>query len=319
MIASVRADLQGELAALDDRIAAELNSEVPLLGQIGMDLISAGGKRIRPRMALLTARLLDAPADAGQTAALAVELLHTASLLHDDLIDESDTRRGQAAAHRLYGNSVSVMAGDFLLARVLRVLAVTDDASFTRLLADTAAVICEAEVRQYQLAESGESSLDEYIRVIDGKTGALFVAACHGVALLAGAPEAQADALHEFGLRYGRAFQMRDDYLDLLGDPQRLGKPAGNDLAEGKATLPVLLLLEAGVSEAADILERRAVQDGDRARMAELVRQHGAAARTEEAIDHELQLARDALQLFPASPARERMLEMAAGSSQRSA
>lgn len=304
--------IDDDLDAFDARLARELESDVQLLGDIGLDLIRAGGKRIRPRLALLTARLLGTSADHGLTVALSVEMLHTASLLHDDLIDDADTRRGSEAAFRRYGNSVSVMAGDFLLARTLRVLARNGNMEFVEMMAETAAVICEAEVRQFQAAETQEYSFDTYLQVIDGKTASLMAAATAGVAVLSGAPADALAALREFGLRYGRAFQLRDDFLDLMSDARSLGKPVGNDLGEGKATWPTLLLLDAGVDEARLILERRAREPGDVERMVALVREHGADIRTERYIAEQLELATRALDVFPASPERHALLELAA-------
>ncbi len=311
--------LDRDLQLFDEQLEAELRSDPGLLGDIGVSLIKAGGKRIRPRLALLAARLLEAEESDGFAVAMAVEMLHTASLLHDDLIDESDTRRGQVAAHRRFGNSISVMAGDFLLARVLRVLARTGNHDFTMLMSDTAAAIVEAEILQYQLAETEGYSFDSYLRVIDGKTAVLISAALEGVAVLADAPPGARAALREFGLRYGRAFQLQDDYLDLFASERELGKPVGNDLREGKATWPVLLLLQGGNSEAAAILARRAEEPGDVGRMVELLRESGAAAATLERVNEEARNARAALAAFPASDARDELMKLAATENERAA
>ena len=303
----------------DEQLEAELRSDPALLGDIGTSLIHAGGKRIRPRLALLTARLLATEESHGFAVAMAVEMLHTASLLHDDLIDESDTRRGQVAAHRRHGNSISVMAGDFLLARVLRVLARTGNHDFTMLMSDAAAAIVEAEILQYQLADTEEYSFESYLRVIDGKTAVLISAALEGVAVLADVPAGTRAALREFGLRYGRAFQLQDDYLDLFASEQELGKPVGNDLREGKATWPVLLLLQSGNREAAAILARRAAEPGDVGRMVELLRESGAADATLDRVNEESGLARAALAVFPESDARSVLMELAATENERAA
>lgn len=310
--------LSADLTRFDEYLEAELRSDPELLGQIGLELIQAGGKRIRPRLALLAAQLLGADERHGLAVAVTVELLHSASLLHDDLIDESETRRGQEAAYRRFGNSISVMAGDYLLARVLRVLARTGNHEFTMLMSDVAAAICEAEIRQFQIAQSADYSFSQYLSVIDGKTAELISAALEGVAILAGAGETERRALREFGMRYGRAFQLQDDYLDLLADGEQLGKPVGNDLSEGKATWPVLLLLEQGNSEAAAIVERRAAEAGDTSRMAQLVREAGAAEATLERIAEESRLAADALSVFPPSAARSALLELAGAEAARS-
>lgn len=310
--------MAAELARFDEYLEAELHSDPELLGRIGLELIQAGGKRVRPRFALLASRILGTDEEHGLAVAVAVELLHTASLLHDDLIDESDTRRGQVAAHRRFGNTVSIMAGDFLLAKVLKVLARTGNHDFTMLLSDAATAICEAEIRQYQVAQSGEYSFSSYLSIIEGKTAVLFSAAVEGVAILADVSPEERAALKDFGLHYGRAFQMQDDYLDLLADEAALGKPVGNDLVEGKVTWPVLLLLEQDNNEAAAIVERRASHEGDVGRMARLVRESGAAEATLARIAEESRLAAEALSRFPESEARSQLLELAGTETARS-
>jgi octaprenyl-diphosphate synthase len=302
--------ISDDLKQFDRKLESELSSDIAVLGDIGLELIRAGGKRLRPSLSFLTARLLSASREDGMRVALAVELLHTASLLHDDLIDDAETRRGHTAAFRQYGNALSVMAGDFMLARVLRLLAVTNEPELTLLLADTAAAICEGEVLQFQLAAAGTSSFESYRRVIDSKTGVLIAAALEGVAILAGVDDARRSALRKYGLHFGRAFQLQDDYLDLLGDPASLGKPTGGDLREGKATYPVLLLLDQGVSEAAAILERRAAEAGDVERMASLVRQHGADEATRAEVMREADTAIQALAAFPESAARNELMKL---------
>src|SRR5690625_1159836 len=319
MTDSARTVLSADLDEFDERLAAELTSDPGLLGDIGRNLIQAGGKRIRPRLALLAGTLLGAGGDEGMTVAMAVEMLHTASLLHDDLIDESATRRGQETTHRRFGNTVSVMAGDFLLARVLRLLALTGNNDFTLLMSEVAATVCEAEIRQYQLAENGDYSFEGYLKVIDGKTAVLISAAVEGVAILAGRPGSERLALREYGMRYGRAFQLRDDWLDLMADPATLGKPAGSDLREGKATWPVLLLLERGDSEAREILMRRAQRSGDAERMARLLQESGAAASTLGRIREEADAAVAALAVFPDSPAKSALAALAAAEADRTA
>lgn len=296
--------IAADLRRFEERLPKELTSNVAFIEAIGEDLVAAGGKRLRPSLAFLTGKLLAADDEASMQVALAVELLHSASLLHDDLIDDADTRRGSEAAFKRYGNVVSVMSGDFMLARVLGLLARSGSAAFTGLMSETAAAICEGEVLQFQVASLADYSYDNYRRVIDGKTAALLAAACEGVALLAGADDHHIAALRAFALAYGRAFQMQDDYLDLLGSAERLGKPIGGDLREGKATYPVLvLILDHGLDEARAILERRAGRQGDVERMIELIRQHGADDTARRQIGAEAEAALAALTAFPPSPA----------------
>lgn len=303
--------IQGDLREFEERLGLELRSDVAFIEAIAGELAAAGGKRLRPSLAFLAGRLLDAPPEAAMRVALAVELLHSASLLHDDLIDDAETRRGAEAAFRRYGNVVSVMSGDFLLARVLGLLAQADEAEFTLLMSRTAARICEGEVLQFQMATLETYSFDTYRRIIEGKTAVLLAAALEGVAILAGAPAERREALREFGMAYGRAFQMQDDTLDLLGDEARLGKPVGGDLREGKATFPVLALLEDGVEEVRTVLRRHASGLGDVDRVADLVRRHGADRRTRERIVEEAERAVRLLEVFPPGPARSALASLA--------
>ena len=289
--------IQDDLNRFETQLAKELRSSVAFIEAIGEDLVSAGGKRLRPSLAFLAGKLLGADPSATMRVALAVELLHSASLLHDDLIDDADTRRGHEAAFRRYGNVVSVMSGDFMLARVLGLLARSQSSEFTALMSQTAAQICEAEVLQFQMATLETYSLENYFSIIEGKTAVLFAAALEGVAMLSGANQEEQKALRQFGLTYGYAFQMRDDYLDLLGDPKTLGKPVGGDLREGKATYAVLMLLE--VEEVRTILRRHASQDGDVARVQALIGEHDADVETKERIVQEVERAKASLGVFP--------------------
>ena len=293
------------LEEFEEALAEELRSDVGFIQAIGDDLVSAGGKRLRPTLALLTGRLTDCDPEKAITAALAVELLHSASLLHDDLIDDAATRRGAQSAFLRYGNVVSVMSGDFMLARVLGLLARSGSEEFIRLMAHAAAALCEGEVLQFQTATLQDWSFAGYRRIIEGKTAELMAAATEGVGLLAGVDSEQRGALRRFAMAYGRAFQLRDDYLDLLGDPAQLGKPIGGDLREGKATYPVLLVvLEEGNEEARTILMRHGGSDGDVERMIALVREHDADERTRQLIAEETDDALAELSVFPESAAR---------------
>ena len=306
------------IADFENRLRSELRSDVAFIEAIGDDLVRAGGKRLRPTLAFLAGDLVGADPESTMAAALAVELLHAASLLHDDLIDDAETRRGAVAAFRRYGNVVSVMSGDFMLARVLGLLAGSGSAAFTRLMAETAARICEGEVLQFQAATLETYDRDVYLRVIDGKTAVLLATALEAPALLAGAPVAERDALRRFGMAYGRAFQMQDDLLDLLGDPAELGKPVGGDLREGKATLPVLELLEAGIAEPRAILRRHAREPDDVERVVALVRDHGIDATARAAIVREARAAIASLDAFAPSPARDALAGLARREIERS-
>lgn len=255
--------------------------------------------------------MIGGASDDATTVALSVELLHSASLLHDDLIDDSSTRRGTQAAFIRYGNVVSVMSGDFMLARVLGLLARSGNVEFIALMARAAAALCEGEVLQFQVATLQDWSFDTYRRVIEGKTAELFAAATEGVGMLSAASAAERAALRDFGLAYGRAFQMRDDHLDLLGDSAVLGKPTGGDLHEGKATHAVLqLILDHDSDEARAIVSRHASVDGDVERMIRLVREAGADLESRAAIVAECERAESALDAFAPSPARDALVAL---------
>ncbi|BDP41055.1 octaprenyl-diphosphate synthase [Deinococcus aetherius] len=305
-------------AAFEARLREVLRSRVEFIELIGEDLVMAGGKRARPTVTYLAAQALGADAAhphwPGVTdLAACVELLHSASLLHDDLIDDADTRRGQQAAFRRFGNVVSVMSGDFMLSRLLMLLAgLPGSAPLVRAFGETASLVCEGEVLQFQVAAYADYSLGNYLDVIHGKTAALVELAASSPALLLGAPGEEHAALATFGREYGLAFQMRDDLLDLAGDEDTLGKPVGGDLREGKATLPVLLLLDSPQQkEVRDVLARRAAAEGDVARVRDLALATGAVDATREEIGRRVALAVDALGALPPSEARDALATLA--------
>lgn len=304
-------------AAFEARLREVLRSRVEFIELIGEDLVAAGGKRARPAVTFLAAQALGAsPQDPNWEAvadlAVCVELLHSASLLHDDLIDDADTRRGQPAAFRRFGNVVSVMSGDFMLSRLLTLLAgMPQGGALTRAFGVAASQICEGEVLQFQVAAYADYRLEHYLDVIHGKTAALVELAAFSPALLLEAPEVQRAALATFGREYGLAFQMRDDLLDLTGEEATLGKPVGGDLREGKATLPVLYLLDGPHgAEVREVLERRAARPGDIERVRELAWSQGAAERTREEICRRAHLAVKALEALPPSEARQALANL---------
>ena len=298
------------LAEFEKQLSERLVSSVDFISAIAEDLVTAGGKRLRPKLAFLTADLLSVKDTDALNVAVAVELLHSASLLHDDLIDDSETRRGREAAFKRYGNIVSVMSGDFMLAKVLGVLAETNNPAFTTLMSDSASQICEGEVLQFQAASLETHSLETYYTIIEGKTAALFAAAIEGVAILAGVETKKRQALSDFAWSYGRAFQMRDDYLDLLGDEETLGKPIGGDLKEGKATFAVLKLFDFS-SEARDIVMRHAANDDDINRMLELIKEYKTDDLARAQISLEVEKAISALDIFPDSIAKSQLQKLA--------
>jgi octaprenyl-diphosphate synthase len=308
--------------ALERRLHELVQSDVEFIQLIGEDLVNAGGKRARPQLVFLAARALghsqNNPDARELDFAACIELLHSASLLHDDLVDDAETRRGHEAAFRHYGNAVSVLSGDYLLSRLMEILAGfgNDAASYVQLVARTARQICEGEVLQFQVAALETYSFENYQTIITGKTAALAAAACKGAAMLSGSSLETVAALELYGLEYGRAFQIQDDLLDLTSSAEKLGKPIGGDLREGKATLPVLYLFEAGVQEARDIIARRASRDGDVELMRDLANQsiqHGknAIELCKLEILRRCEIAVAALSTLPASPAKKILEELA--------
>jgi octaprenyl-diphosphate synthase len=311
--------IKAQMNALETRLREVVRSDVEFIELIGEDLLDAGGKRARPQLVFLAGRALGLNDPREIDYAAVIELLHSASLLHDDLIDNADTRRGKEAAFRRYGNVVSVMSGDYLLARLMLILADFGDNAheFVRLIGHTSRTVCEGEVLQFQVAALGTYNLPDYFKIITGKTASVVAAATKGAALLARAEPRVVEALETFGLEYGRAFQIQDDILDLMSSEKAIGKPVGGDLREGKATLPVLYLLEQGIEEARDILERRASNDGDVERMRQLVSQHRTDEKSRLELRHRVENAIAALEVLPLSPARRALEDLAAKESQR--
>ncbi|QNN46024.1 polyprenyl synthetase family protein [Thermomonas brevis] len=256
-----------DMAAMDALIRRRLASDVVLINQIAEYIIGAGGKRLRPMLLLLTAGALSdaqgkgGSGDAHQLAAV-VEFIHTSTLLHDDVVDESDLRRGRKTANAVWGNAASVLVGDFLYSRSFQLMVELERMDVQQILADTTNMIAEGEVLQLLHVRNPDTDEAAYLRVIERKTAILFAAATQLGALLAGADAATQQALHDYGLNLGYAFQIADDVLDYASDAVTLGKNLGDDLAEGKATLPLIHAM--AHSDAATRAElRRIVEHGD--------------------------------------------------------
>jgi octaprenyl-diphosphate synthase len=311
--------IKPQMALLETRLRQLVQSEVEFIELIGEDLLDAGGKRARPQLVFLAAKALESQDPRLVDFAAVIELLHSASLLHDDLIDDADTRRGKETAFKHYGNVVSVMSGDFLLSKLMIMLADfgSQSAEFVRLIGNTSRTICEGEVLQFQVAALGTYSIPNYFSIITGKTASLVAAATKGAALLSGAAPEVVLALETFGLEYGRAFQIQDDILDLMSDERTIGKPIGGDLREGKATLPVLYLLEREIEEAREILERRAAQPTDVERMRALVTLHKADQEARLEMRRRSENAVRALEALPNSPAKSALEALAMRETER--
>jgi octaprenyl-diphosphate synthase len=314
---NLAAELEADLLAFETALSQELASDVQLLRRIVVDLVGSGGKRLRPRLSFLAARAVDLERGATEVA-LVSELIHSATLLHDDLVDHAHTRRGKPAAFQRYGTGASVLTGDYLLARAVGVLARIGEIRLVPMVAAAARSLAEMEIFQVELTTRAKVAPADYYRIIAGKTGGLFAFAAEAPAVLARAPLSQRQALHDFGLEYGLAFQMRDDYLDLMGDPELLGKPVGGDLREGQPTLVTIELAQRAPQAAGPILARRGSEPGDLERLQKLVQETGADQAVLAAIAQRTEQALNALRVLPESPARRALAELAQQELERS-
>jgi len=259
---AIQAFAADDMAAVDALIRRRLASDVVLINQVAEHIVAAGGKRLRPMLLLLAARALGHQgADAHQLAAV-VEFIHTSTLLHDDVVDESDLRRGRETANAVWGNAASVLVGDFLYSRSFQLMVELDSMDVQRILADTTNRIAEGEVLQLLHVRNPDVDEAAYLRVIERKTAVLFAAATRLGALLGGADAATQQRLHDYGLALGHAFQIADDVLDYSADEAALGKHLGDDLAEGKATLPLIHAMAHSDAATRDRL-RAIVETGD--------------------------------------------------------
>jgi octaprenyl-diphosphate synthase len=248
-----------DLAQVNALIIQHMQSPVALIPQLAGYILSAGGKRLRPVLTLASARLCGTTGERHPGLAASVELIHTATLLHDDVVDESDRRRGRASANAIFGNEASVLVGDFLFSRAFQLMTADGSIDVLRILSNASAVIAEGEVLQLATANDLATTRDSYFKVIESKTAALFAAACEVGAISAGAPE-HAAGLSTYGHNLGMAFQIVDDVLDYVASEARLGKAIGDDFRDGKVTLPVILAYQRG-SEAERSFWRRSIED----------------------------------------------------------
>jgi octaprenyl-diphosphate synthase len=319
---STRADaLAADMAAVDAVIVERLRSEVALVNQISHYIISAGGKRIRPRLVLLVSSALGFAGHQRHTLAAVVEFIHTATLLHDDVVDESGLRRGRKTANALFGNAASVLVGDFLYSRAFQMMVSVDRMRVLDVLADATNVIAEGEVLQLMNMHDPDLAIEDYLRVIRYKTAKLFEASARLGAVLADAPPPLEEACADYGRALGTAFQLVDDLLDYEGDPRTLGKNVGDDLREGKPTMPLLVAM-ARCTGAERQMIRSAIENGEAERLpqiVEVVRRTGALEATREAARREADAARESLLSLPESDGRAALLELSIRSVDRSA
>ncbi len=308
-----------DMAQVDAVIARRLESAVPLVGVVSRYIIGAGGKRLRPALLLLVCGALGCRSEQRFNLAAVVEFIHTATLLHDDVVDESTLRRGRATANESFGNPASVLVGDFLYSRAFQMMLDAKQARVMEILADATNVIAEGEV--LQLMNMHDANLDEaaYLRVIRSKTAKLFEASARLGAVLAGAPHDVEEACATYGQALGTAFQVIDDVLDYDGEAEVMGKNLGDDLREGKATLPLIAAMQRG-SPDQRALVRHAIESGgadELARIVAIVRETGALEVTRAAAAAEAQRAVDAASLLPDNEHSRGMLELASQLLQR--
>jgi octaprenyl-diphosphate synthase len=254
--------IAADMEAVNAVIRKKLHSEVSLVNQIAEYIISAGGKRIRPVLVLLVANAYSYQGTAHHELAAVVEFIHTATLLHDDVVDESSLRRGRATANALFGNAASVLVGDFLYSRSFQMMVSLDNMRVMQILSDATNVIAEGEVLQLLNMHDPDVSQERYLQVIRSKTAKLFEAAAELGALISGASDAQIAQAGEYGRSLGTAFQLIDDVLDYAGDAEEIGKNVGDDLREGKPTLPLIYLMENGTEEQRQLV-RQCIEQGD--------------------------------------------------------
>ncbi|MCW3480022.1 octaprenyl diphosphate synthase [Neisseriaceae bacterium JH1-16] len=310
-----------DMQAVDRVIREQLHSDVVLIRQVAEYIISAGGKRMRPAVALLAGKALDYDGPHLHSLAAMIEFIHTSTLLHDDVVDESDLRRGRDTANALFGNAAAVLVGDFLYTRAFQMMVAPQDMRILQVMADATNVIAEGEV--LQLLNIGNTDIDEaeYLQVIQYKTAKLFEAACRVGALIAGADSEQEQALAAYGMHLGTAFQIIDDVLDYSGDADTIGKSLGDDLAEGKPTLPLIYTMRQG-DEASAQLVRHALEHAGREHFNAVlaaVQSCGALDYARGEAEAAARRAVDALTCLPDSPAKNALAELALLSVQRAA
>lgn len=309
----IHAAVAEDFAAVNRTILAQLASRVPLVETIGNYIIESGGKRLRPLLVLLAARSLGYDGNRHINLATLIEFMHTSTLLHDDVVDESHMRRGKTTANDAWGNAPSVLVGDFLYSRSFQMMVEVGSMRVMEVLSGATCTIAEGEV--LQLTNIGNPDIDEaaYFETIQGKTAMLFEAASHSGAILAGASAEQEAALQRFGRYLGLAFQLVDDLLDYQGDAKAMGKNVGDDLAEGKPTLPLIQAMAKGSPEQAKLI-RRAIREGGLDHLEEvltIVRETGALEYTRERAVAMADQALAELDALPPSVYRDTMAELA--------
>ncbi len=303
-----------DMAEVNALILSKAGSEVEMIPEVANHLISSGGKRLRPMLTLAAARMFGYAGAGHVKLATSVEFMHTATLLHDDVVDESDMRRGKKTARMIWGNQASVLVGDFLLGQAFRMMVDVGSLDALDILSTAASIIAEGEVMQLAAAKNLETTEDEYFSVIKAKTAALFSAAAEVGPVIAGASRTDRTALRSYGINLGLAFQLVDDALDYGGDSLSLGKNVGDDFREGKITLPVILCYRRGTQAEREFwktaIEGDATDDAALDKARALMNRYGAITDTIARARHFGEIARDALAPLPATPQKTALLDV---------
>lgn len=312
-LARLTALVADDLQAVNNLIVQRMESSVPLIPQLAGHIVAAGGKRLRPILTLACSRLCGYEGTRHRKLATCVEFIHTATLLHDDVVDASDLRRGTPSANALFGNQASVLVGDFLFSRSFQLMVEDGSLDVLRILSTASAVIAEGEVLQLSTMNDSATSEQAYLEVVRAKTAELFAAACRIGAVVAGRGAVEEEALRTFGLNLGIAFQIIDDVLDYSAKQAELGKTVGDDFREGKMTLPVILAINRGKESEREfwrrVLEKLEQRAGDLAQAQDLLLKHHALTDCIARARHYGAIARDALGIFPDTAIKHALLE----------
>ena len=305
---------RSDMQRVNQLILSKAGSDVQMIPEVANHLIDSGGKRLRPMLTVAAARMCGYEGAGHVKLAASVEFMHTATLLHDDVVDESDMRRGKEAARMLWGNQASVLVGDFLLGQAFKMMVEVGSLDALDVLSTAATIIAEGEVLQLSVAKNMETTEDDYLQVIRAKTAALFAAASEVGPIIAGTSRADRAALKSYGMNLGLAFQLVDDALDYGGKAADLGKNTGDDFREGKITLPVILAWRRGTAEERHFW-REAIENGDNddaslERAMGLITKYGSLSDTIARANHYGTIARDAIAALPASPWKAALMEV---------
>lgn len=309
----IQSSITEDMRAVDAVIRKSLHSEVVLINQVADYIINSGGKRLRPALVLLSAGVFGKIETRHHELAAVVEFIHTATLLHDDVVDESALRRGRATANTLFGNAASVLVGDFVYSRAFQMMVGVQNMRVMDILAEATNIIAEGEVLQLLNINDADISDDDYLRVIHYKTAKLFEAATRLGAVICQASTEDENAMAEYGMRLGTAFQLIDDVLDLSGNSEDIGKNLGDDIAEGKPTLPLLFAMRHGDAKQSQLI-RHAIEQGgleDFSAIIQAVEETGALDYVRNIAKQEAELACKAIQHLPSTPQHQALIQLA--------